>query len=515
MYHVIGAVIVFVAGLIFIWASFYAFKNNSNRLIFIYAMMTLGMAIFSLGYSWELFSKSLNSAYLAIKFQYLGLSFLSIYWIIFAYKFKNNSYPSILQLGFVGLIPIATFFIVMTNEIHGLFYTNLELIPCHKNYYLVNTVKGPLYYVFIIYSYFVLIYMLSSFYHSYKFNKYNLKEQSKLMLIASIVPASFNIVYLLGLTPKNYDPTPLGFLIMCHFVYRAIFDYKFMDLKDTIRGSVFDKISEGILVLDTEYRIVDFNNSASILLPYLVEEHIGNFIKDYKLGREIIGSSKGDFFEILCEECSRKRNLEFRRNPIYVKGKLVAYIYIFSDNTVLKDRISNLSFLATHDFLTGLHNRMDFLKLINSELYRVMRYGGELSLVMLDIDFFKKVNDTYGHICGDEILRGLTLLIKKNLRAIDIFARYGGEEFCILLPSTSIENAEKFSEKIRKIVEENIFYFNKKDIKITISLGLTYYNQEMNEVTFEELLDTADRALYESKKTGRNKLSILSIPLKK
>ncbi len=154
---------------------------------------------------------------------------------------------------------------------------------------------------------------------------------------------------------------------------------------------------------------------------------------------------------------------------------------------------------------------MSFLKLADSELYRVKRYGGEMSLVMIDIDFFKKINDTYGHICGDEILRALTILIRKNLRATDIFARYGGEEFCVLLPETSLDNAEKFSENIRKIVEENIFYFNKTDIKLTISLGVTYYNKEMENISFEELLDMSDKALYKSKKSGRNKVSTLCL----
>lgn len=511
MFHIIGAISVFIAGLIFLWASYFAFKNNSSRLIFTYAMMTLGMALFSIGYSWELFSKTLNSAYLAIKFQYLGLSFLSIYWLIFAYKFKANKYPSILQIASISIVPMLTFFIVMTNDIHKFFYTSIKLVPCHKNSFLVQTTKGFLYYVFISYSYMVLVYMLVSFYRSYKFNKYNLKEQSKLMLIASIVPSFFNIIYLVGITPKNYDPTPFGFLIMCHFVYKAVFDYKFLDLKDTIRGSVFDKISEGILVLDIEYRIVDFNNSANLLLPYLVDEHRGNYIKEYQLGEKIIEKSQGDFFEINCLECPKQKILEFRKNPIYVKDKLVAYIYIFSDKTVLKERISNLSFLATHDFLTGLHNKMNFLKLADSELYRVKRYGGEMSLVMIDIDFFKKINDTYGHICGDEILRALTILIRKNLRTTDIFARYGGEEFCVLLPEISLDNAEKFAEKIRELVEENVFYFNKTDIKLTISLGVTYYNKEMKNISFEELLDMSDKALYESKKSGRNKVSILCL----
>lgn len=513
MFHTFGAIMVGVAAILFFATSIYAFRNVSNRLILIFALMTLGMALFSTGYCFELFSATLMTGYLAIKFQYLGLSFLSIYWIIFAYKFRKNSYPSIFFIFLISLIPITTFFIVITNEMHKLFYKTVEIVSYGNNFLMVMT-KGPFYYVFILYSYVVLVYLLVSFYLSYRFNKFNFKEQSKWMLIASIMPAFFNLLYLFGLTPKNFDPTPFGFLLMVHFIYKAIFNYRFLDLKETIRGSTFDKITEGILVLDTDYRIVDFNNAARLIFPCLVEEHIGNFIKDYELGDKIYEYREMDFFELQYTKGKKSLLLEFKKNPIFVKDKLTAFIFIFSDTTSIKDMISDLSFLATHDFLTGISNRMNFMKLADAELYRIMRYGGEFALVMIDIDFFKKINDTYGHICGDEVLRDLTELIKKNLRALDIFARIGGEEFCILLPNTTINNAEKFCEKIRILVEETPFLFNKIEVYITISLGLTYYSEEMPQISFEELLDWADKALYISKEHGRNRTSTLHLSMK-
>lgn len=513
MFHILGAILVLLTGFIFVIISMYSFKNISNKLIFILAMMSLGMAIFSLGYSWELFSEKYDFGYMAIKFQYLGLSFLSVYWITFAYKFRKNKYPNILYFVLISLVPITTFFIVMTNDSHKLFYKTVEIVPYGQNFLMVTS-KGPMYYVFIIYSYFVLLYMLLSFYFSFRYNKYNFKEQSKLMFIGSIIPAVFNLLYLFKLTPKNFDPTPFGFLAMTYFVYKAIFNYKFLDLKETIRGSTYDKITEGILVVDVEYRIVDFNNSASLLMPYLKNEHVGNNIKNYSLGKEIYENKERDFFEIQCIHGKKNLILEFRKNPIYVKNRLIAYIYIFSDISHAKEILSDLSYLATHDFLTGINNRMNFIKLADAEIYRILRYGGEFALVMIDIDYFKKVNDNYGHICGDEVLRALTELINNNLRTTDIFARLGGEEFCILLPSTALTNAQIFSEKIRKIVEAYNFIFNGEKVSITISIGLTYYSEEMGEISLEILLDLADKALYTSKKNGRNTISTLHLPLR-
>lgn len=512
MFHTL-ALFVGLTGIAFLGFSVYAFKNISNRLIFIFALMNLAMAIFSFGYAWELLSRTLVSGYMAIKFQYLGLSFLSVYWIIFAYKFRKNTYPGTLLTITIFIVPISIFFIVMTNDLHKLFYTSVE-IAAHGKYFSIILEKGIFYYVFIFYSYSVLIFLLFSFYNSYKDNKYHFKKQSSLMLIGSVMPSLFNMLYLAGVTPHNFDPTPFGFLFMSYIFYKAIFKYRFLDLKETIRGSTFDKISEGIMVVDTEFRLVDFNPSAVLFLPFLNKEHIGNYISEYELGKKIEENSKKDFFEIRVRKDKKEHMLEFKKNPIYVKGELLAYIFIFSDATSYKEIISDLSFLATHDFLTGLNNRMSFFKLADAELYRLMRYGGEFSLIMIDIDFFKKVNDTYGHICGDEILRALTNLIKKNLRTIDIFARIGGEEFCILLPQTSLENAHKFSEKIRGIVGKNTFYFNTMEIHITISLGITYCNDKMSQVPFEDLLDLADKALYNSKHRGRNKSSCLQLSLK-
>ena len=513
MIHILGAILVGIAAVIFFTVSIYAFRNVSNRLILIFALMTLGMGFFSIGYFFELFAKTFVIGYLSIKFQYLGLSFLSIYWIIFAYKFRKNSYPGIFFIFLITLIPLITFFVVITNDMHNLFYKSVEIVSYGRNFLMVTS-KGPLYYVFILYSYFVLVFLLVSFYFSYKLNKFNFKEQSKLMLIASIMPAIFNLLYLFGMTPKNFDPTPFGFLLMAYYIYKAIFNYRFLDLKETIRGSTFDKITEGILVLDTDYRIVDFNNSANLIFPYLEEDHIGNFIKDYELGDKIFENRDKDFFELEYRKGKKNLLLEFKRNPIMVKDNLIAYIFIFSDTTSVKEIISDLSFLATHDFLTGINNRMNFMKMADAELYRIMRYGGEFSLVMIDIDFFKKINDTYGHICGDEVLRNLTEIIRKNLRTTDIFARIGGEEFCILLPTTSLSSAEKFSEKIRVIVEKTPFLFNKNEIYITISLGVTYYSEEMSQIPFEDLLDLADKALYTSKRNGRNRTSTLHLSLR-
>ena len=505
-----AASIVFLAGTLFLIFAHISIKKAQSNLAMVFILMNIDMAVFSFGYGWELMSTSLESAYVAIKFQYLGLAVLSIYWVTLAYKFRTNVYPSFKTYLYLTIVPSITIFMIMTNEYHQLFYTSIRLDKSTSFIHVVSD-KGYFYYLFIIYSYIVLVCMLVFLYKSYKFNKHNLKLQNKLMLIASVMPTTCNVLYLFGFTPHNFDPTPFGFLLMSFFSYRAIFEYSFLDLKDVVRGCTYENVEEGVFVLDTNFRIIDFNHQAFEVLNFLTLENTGNFINDYPIGKVIKEKSSGNSFELSIEKSEKLYVFHFKKSPILVHKKLVAFIYIFSDVTSAKETITDLSYIASHDFLTGIYNRMSFINDAQKELARLDRYGGELSLVMIDIDFFKKVNDTFGHIIGDEVLRKLAKVISNNLRATDIFSRLGGEEFCILLPETSLENAKVFSEKIRKIIEQVPFYSKKGKFNITISLGISYYSQDMNKVEFEELLDLADSALYISKNNGRNQTNYAHI----
>ena len=504
----IAALVVFIISLIFLYFAIYSMGRLKSNLVALFALMNFSMACYSFGYAWELTLKSTEYVYMAIKVQYFGLAFLSIYWLAFAYKFKTNNYPSLKLYMYLAIVPCITFFLVVTNEVHGLFHSAvyLEKTP---HFLSVTTDKGFFYYIFILYSYSSSVYILISLYKSYKGNRYSLRLQNKLMVLASIMPMTCNLLYLFKLTPHNFDPTPFGFLVMSFYMYRAVFKYSFLDLKDSIRGLAFNSISEGILVLDNDFRIVDFNSVAQRFISNLSIQNIGNSFIDFPMGKTLFEKKENDKFELSIEKDSKIYIFEFKKNPVIVSSKVTAFIYIFSDITLTKDNMADLSFIASHDFLTGLYNRRSFTEEADKELARVDRYGGELSIIMLDIDFFKKVNDTYGHIVGDEVLKRLSNVISNNLRATDTFGRLGGEEFCILLPQTTIENAKNFAEKIRKIVEIVPFYWEKGKFNITISLGISYYSKGMNDVTFEAILDLADKALYKSKNNGRNQTNYM------
>ncbi|HHU94456.1 MAG TPA: GGDEF domain-containing protein [Alcaligenaceae bacterium] len=171
-----------------------------------------------------------------------------------------------------------------------------------------------------------------------------------------------------------------------------------------------------------------------------------------------------------------------------------------SEQVRLEQRMQNL---ALTDPLTGLANRRHFDERSEVELDQAMRTGSPLTALALDIDLFKKVNDTYGHAAGDEVLKALAQKVQSMLRGTDIFARMGGEEFVILLPETTIAQAASKAESLRKALAELVVSLpNGEQIQFTVSLGVAGLSENMKDL--KPLLEAADEALYDAKHSGRN-----------
>jgi diguanylate cyclase (GGDEF)-like protein len=170
--------------------------------------------------------------------------------------------------------------------------------------------------------------------------------------------------------------------------------------------------------------------------------------------------------------------------------------------------IEQANALATHDGLTGLINHRQFQAMLKDEITRAIRYNDPLSLVMCDIDFFKKVNDTYGHQFGDVVLREISAKLKEKTRdGVDFVARYGGEEFALVLVKTDGSTAVDTVERIRQHIEQYLFKGpHGEDIHITMSFGIAVYKEHAKQI--DTLIQKADKALYRAKETGRNKVEL-------
>lgn len=163
--------------------------------------------------------------------------------------------------------------------------------------------------------------------------------------------------------------------------------------------------------------------------------------------------------------------------------------------------------MATRDGLTGLYNHALLVELLDKELEKKKRKNGDLAFCMLDIDYFKKVNDTYGHLMGDKVLKDVSGILISMTRASDVIGRYGGEEFGIILPDIGKGNVIKLCERIRTKIEEFEFNLNGVYIRATISIGI-YHNSSIRNIGSSEIIKNADEALYIAKHSGRNRVEI-------
>jgi diguanylate cyclase len=290
---------------------------------------------------------------------------------------------------------------------------------------------------------------------------------------------------------------------------------------------IFDTVNIGMVTLNKELVVTQWNRwmaqhsglaweqvVGSPIFEHFPELHTAKFIKTCKavlaFGNFSFFSQKlhqflfpfkpiGSFgvkFEHMQQNCTM--------GPLRGDDNSITGIFIVvHDVTELANYEQKLMELNIRDGLTGIYNRRYFDSQLSAECERHRRYGRELSLIIMDIDFFKSINDTHGHQCGDQVLKTVAGGIASSIRKSDCMARYGGEEFACLLPETGLKNALLVAENFRKHVEETAIIHQGADIRVTVSLGVSGYAPGDSS---ETLLERADRALYQAKRTGRNKV---------
>jgi two-component system, cell cycle response regulator len=212
------------------------------------------------------------------------------------------------------------------------------------------------------------------------------------------------------------------------------------------------------------------------------------------------GSTNGTFVNDMAVEVGKDHEL---RNGDLVKIGRTIFKYIAGGNieAAYHDEIYRLT---TMDGLTQIHNRRYFDEQIDRELSRSRRYDRVLSLVLMDIDHFKQINDQHGHLAGDYVLKHLASAVRTRIRREDVFARYGGEEFAVILPEIDLKGARLFAEKVRHVVAKQHFTFDNQVIPVTVSAGVATLKPAHREAS--DLVRVADEKLYEAKMNGRNRV---------
>lgn len=279
---------------------------------------------------------------------------------------------------------------------------------------------------------------------------------------------------------------------------------------------------EGVVLIDRNSEIIFFNQGAEKIFGYTATE-----IKGQKLDL-LLPERFHIQHDMLVHEFgnseNRAKHSEERHRQIYGRRKsgeeFVASAAIFDLSrgeqkfygAVLRDisktrkTEEELLRLAATDPLTGTFNRREFTAIAEREAMRANRYHHALSVLMLDLDHFKRLNDTYGHGAGDKALQRFTMICTNALRNVDVFGRWGGEEFVALLPETDIQGATVIAERLRKLTADNVLTYNDHKITFTTSIGIAEFKD--GETSIDAVLGRADNAVYDAKKAGRDRISV-------
>ena len=281
---------------------------------------------------------------------------------------------------------------------------------------------------------------------------------------------------------------------------------------------ISDAVPALISFLDRNRRFVMVNNTAAKWFDRDPEDIVGRRID------ELLGPGFAEKSEGFADRALRGERIDYQSDLTYpdgisravnktfipnrrADGVIDGYVVLAYDVTEFKRVESDLRLLATTDSLTGVLNRRRFLEICSEEILRARRYDRRLSVVMCDIDYFKSVNDTYGHDAGDRLLRCFTDLAGRIVReGIDVVGRLGGEEFALLLPETDISNARVVGERLRQAWENQVLETKTGDVRTTCSFGVA--DLSITHETERDILKQADRALYRAKQTGRNRVCI-------
>jgi diguanylate cyclase (GGDEF)-like protein len=277
---------------------------------------------------------------------------------------------------------------------------------------------------------------------------------------------------------------------------------------------ILESTSDGIIVLDANYSIMHYNArflKVWNLDPHLTQAELTSFVLSGMAG---VVTPESQHLLKIHELCSSKGNridlihlkngsvLEQYSCPLVDAGMISGRLWSYRDITDKMIAEETLTLLATTDSLTGLRNRRFFMEQAESAINQAKRNGLPLSLIILDVDYFKAINDTYGHSAGDQVLQFLADSLTSILRTTDTIGRIGGEEFCVLAPNTSSASAFRLAEKIRVFFENNFLLVEGDALRLTVSLGVTTCDDGVHSI--DTLMRCADEACYIAKSKGRN-----------
>jgi diguanylate cyclase (GGDEF)-like protein len=441
----------------------------------------------------------------ATKLQAPGIAYLPVCWFWFALSYARHRHQvSTALLVALSVIPTISLGLSWTNEWHQLLWESPHAVA-RGDYVGWVAGHGPWLVVHVVYAYAVLF--AATVILGFELSSSKRYRKALVAVIAApAVTAGLNILSLSGWYPMpGFDLTTLGFALAALLMNDSVLRFGLLEVTPVIRNRVVEQLDDGVVVVQVaDGRIIDLNSAAAAMFGISVESSLNqpatNFIETSYLPGLLVGLfsnaeiTVGDrYFHVLATPLSNDA----------VRPKEMALV--FRDITEITKIKQEMERLAHTDFLTGLANRRYFMQRLTEETERVKRGNQPMSVLLLDMDSFKRVNDTHGHEIGDRVLQVIASVTQEVKRVSDVAARIGGEEFAMLLPDTDREGAIKLAQRLRRTINEQMIADAKgQPIQVTASIGVATMSHADRGI--DHILSHADRALYRAKDAGKNRV---------
>jgi diguanylate cyclase (GGDEF)-like protein/PAS domain S-box-containing protein len=495
--------------------AYFCWKNRSERGATYLALALLAVAGYVVINTLELVIPTVGATLFFARMAYPVISLITLGWFAFTLDYiGKHEFLSLKFFGWLWIIPLVTTILVFTNDHHHLIWQTYEFVPLNNLLSMRVLTYGFWFRVFVIYSYIILFAGVLLVVSEYVLADRVYRRQSLWIAFGALLPLLGNVIYIFHLIPGlRKDYSPISYALGGIFFAIGIFKYRLFDLMPVAWAKVIENMRDGIVVFDLERRIVDFNPAARRVLEGAGELVIGEPLALFtSFLDQMIASKPENHFEIeyTIPPDQKVKSLNVHITCLRNQRKtIIGYLADIYDITEYKTLLQATRKLAIMDSLTDLLNRRHFISLAQEETERSRNNRDHFSLIMIDVDNLKKINDTLGHKMGDQVLQIFASTLRQSVRSGDIAGRVGGDEFIVLLPESDEMNAEKFAERLCQGLLTSPIYSEKGRITVTASMGIAEFSGE-DDLTLDELIERADQALYQAKRQGRNQVCVFN-----
>ncbi|MEA4815485.1 MAG: diguanylate cyclase [Lachnospiraceae bacterium] len=471
-------------------------------------LLCFAVCFYILGYTMELNSSTPSQIIFWNRIQYIGIPFVSALWLTTGLMYIGH-FTRYKKLLFAAIytIPIITLILRFTNDYHHLYFASINYAEGFGRLFLVKK-SGPWMYVQASHSATMIFISMGLF--IFDTVKKAEKEAGKIVLIVAASVFAVMGLLLAQLNPFGFqvDYMALCLPITCVMMILAISRYDLLEAKSVARSKVFEASSDAILLISHQNRILDYNNSAKRLFEQ-IDIHLGN--KDLSVLFEKVpslleGFKKTKLYIIKLRINGEERYYGITTEKIDDHNILRGWIKIIRDVTEIYQLNEKLKKQAMTDELSVLSNRRAFIKTGREWILKSEENSQTLHLLMMDLDYFKNVNDQYGHPAGDLVIRDFAQMLKSHFASECLIARLGGEEFAALLAGFNDDEILQMINSLLAEADQHVYSYFGNQFHVTVSIGVT---KRQSGQTLENMMGNADKALYQSKDRGRNCVTVL------